>query len=128
VGPSPLNTDAKSKHFWDSCWDTFEPFELDCASFRENSGASEKSFLLRIGDIRGKQVLEIGGGTGALAVYLAKMGAEVTVIDSSETAVQKILGMIKKNQGETQVQVHCLNASELTQLGNTFDLILGEFI
>lgn len=40
-----------------------------------------------IGDVRGKRVLEVGCGDGALAVELAKRGADVTGVDASERMI-----------------------------------------
>jgi 2-polyprenyl-3-methyl-5-hydroxy-6-metoxy-1,4-benzoquinol methylase len=40
--------------------------------------------LERLGDVAGRRVLEVGCGSGALAVYLALQGAEVVGIDVSQ--------------------------------------------
>ncbi|NLV26044.1 MAG: class I SAM-dependent methyltransferase [Methanomicrobiales archaeon] len=46
----------------------------------------------------GARVLDIGGGTGALAIPLAKSGARVTVVDFSEGMLQKLKERAQKEQ------------------------------
>ncbi len=48
----------------------------------------EKSLVLElVGDVNGKQILEIGCGDGTLAVELARRGAHMTAIDASEAMI-----------------------------------------
>lgn len=43
--------------------------------------------LLSINSFKGYKILELGSGTGLLSLYMAKEGAEVTLLDSSESAL-----------------------------------------
>lgn len=114
--------------FWDSLWAEFEPFELDCEKYKNQASKCEICLIHTIGDVRHKKILELGGGSGALTVFLAKIGARITVIDSSPVAVEKMKAMIKKNNLESSIEVFCLNANEAEKLGETYDMVIGEFI
>src|ERR1700689_1244081 len=51
--------------------------------------ALENRFILaRIGDLRGKRLLDIGAGLGESSVYFALQGAQVTMTDISPGVVQ----------------------------------------
>lgn len=54
--------------------------------------AMENQFILRrMGDLRGKTLLDIGAGLGESSVYFALQGAEVTTVDLSPQMVQTAL-------------------------------------
>jgi ubiquinone/menaquinone biosynthesis C-methylase UbiE len=72
-------------------------------------------------------VLEIGCGTGTLALMMAQQGAEVTAIDSSE-------GMLAEARRKTEdadllgsITFHCLDATTLTDHfeAGSFDLVVS---
>lgn len=48
-------------------------------------------------DLRGKTVLEIGAGSGLVAIWCAKKGAKVTATDVSVKAVQAIMDNVRAN-------------------------------
>ena len=43
-----------------------------------------------LGDVKDKKILDVGAGTGRLALRLAKLGAEVMALDVSEEMIKKI--------------------------------------
>ena len=47
-----------------------------------------KLFLALAGDVRGKRVLDYGGGAGILAIPLAKAGATVVLVDAEANALK----------------------------------------
>jgi len=54
--------------------------------------ALENQFILRkMGDLKGKKVLDIGAGLGESSVYFALKGAQVTTSDISPLMVEKVL-------------------------------------
>ncbi|WP_312749098.1 class I SAM-dependent methyltransferase [Atlantibacter hermannii] len=57
-------------------------------------GRPQKPFIERASDIRGP-VLDIGCGTGTLAVYFAERGEQVTGIDFVEEAVERAITKAK---------------------------------
>jgi len=75
-------------------------------------------------DIRNKIVLEIGCGTGADSVELAKMGANVIAFDFSITALNKTSESAKK--AETNVNLVLGDAHFLPFKNNSIDLIFHQ--
>ena len=52
---------------------------------------SNEALLESLGDIKGKRILDLGGGTGTLADSMQRMGASVILIDPQKemTAIAK---------------------------------------
>lgn len=60
----------------------------------------QKEIVLELlGDCEGKQILDVATGTGRIALELARQGAFVTVLDSSE----KMLGIVKNKFDEARL-------------------------
>ena len=114
--------------FWDKFWTDFKPFEFDPVTAREMVGPSVKMLLDLVGNVNGKNVLDIGCGNGLLSVYLAKIGGKVTAIDNSQVAVKNTIDLMKINQVDSLLEVYKLNAMELNDLNKSFDLVVGRFI
>ncbi len=71
-------------------------------------------------DLTGKSVLDIGCGTGALAIATRKLGAAVVVaIDLDEWSYENTLANCKRN--ELGGEVHVLHGT-ITSLGNQLDM------
>ncbi|NPA57764.1 MAG: methyltransferase domain-containing protein [Aquificae bacterium] len=66
------------------------------------------------------KVLDIGTGTGVLAVASAKLGAEVDAVDIQEEAVREC----KDNAWENGVKVNCVKKS-LNEVEGTYDTVLA---
>jgi ubiquinone/menaquinone biosynthesis C-methylase UbiE len=75
-----------------------------------------------IGNVQGKQVLDIGCGTGRYCVLLAERGASVVGIDSSP----KMLEQARQKMTPTcQFVVRYGTAEEITFSDNHFDLVIS---
>jgi ubiquinone/menaquinone biosynthesis C-methylase UbiE len=63
----------------------------------EGPTALENKFILRkMGDLKGKKLLDIGAGLGESSVYFALQGAEVTVVDISPQMVATAVELGRK--------------------------------
>lgn len=79
--------------------------------------------LKKLGDVYGKQVLDLGCGEGGYARALSKQGAVVTAVDCSETFITYVKN--KAREESLNINTLCRNANELTGIAdNTFDVVL----
>ena len=73
--------------------------------------------------MRGKTVLDIGGGPGRYSVYLAELGYDVTLVDLSEGNVE--LAKRKFREYGVNAEAHVCDARDLSALGlGKFDNVL----
>ncbi|MFA5061743.1 MAG: class I SAM-dependent methyltransferase [Patescibacteria group bacterium] len=78
--------------------------------------------LPMLGDVTNKKVLDVGAGTGRLAVYLANRGAEVTALDISG----KMLEMIKRKHKKIVTKIG--DAENLPFKDSSFDIAVAAFL
>lgn len=101
------------------------PPELDFHAFAQRDeefpGVSE--FL---GDIRGKQILELGCGAGKMATLLARSGADVTAFDLSPKSVALARTMARANGVEIKALVSA--GEHLPFASEAFDIVVGKSI
>jgi SAM-dependent methyltransferase len=84
--------------------------------------ALENQFILaRIGDLRGKKVLDIGAGLGESSIYFALSGAQVTAVDLSPMMIEKIIALGKQYGVEVEGRVS--NGENLNVPSGQFDVI-----
>jgi len=119
-------TDATS--FWDSTWQkTFKPMVIDQTAFRNMTPHIDRYFAA-IGDVQGKEVLDLGCGNGKISVYLARAGATVTAIDLSPISVQNTKLLAEYNQVGARVSTVVLDSLDVRTLHKHFDLVIGKDI
>lgn len=82
-----------------------------------------RAMLELIGEVRGKTVLEIGCGDGALAVLLAEHGAKVSAIDMSETMIQAARRRAKERNVDVDFQVAA--AERIPFEAEQFDIVIA---
>jgi 2-polyprenyl-3-methyl-5-hydroxy-6-metoxy-1,4-benzoquinol methylase len=87
---------------WDDVWRTTTSIEEDIFTLvkEENSvrwQRIEKIVLREFGNFHGLQVIEIGAGAGTNAALMAKRGANVALLDYSESALKRARNFFKRN-------------------------------
>ena len=83
----------------------------------------QDKLLSLLGNIKDKQVLDIGAGTGRLTKRLVKLGARVTAVDVSE----KMLKLLQ-NRVDGQVVIKIGEAENLPVEDNNYDLVIATFL
>lgn len=95
-----------------------------------NAGDSSwyKCFHNAIGDVKGLRVLEVGCGTGWLAIRLAKAGATVYGIDISGELVKTATEEAKKSGCGENAVFRKMAVEDLSLEGTLFDVVIGSAI
>ncbi|MBI5221735.1 MAG: class I SAM-dependent methyltransferase [Candidatus Magasanikbacteria bacterium] len=106
----------KSASGYDLAAPGYDKKEKYLNSFEQNK------FLLLLGDLQNKKVLDVGAGTGRLSLLLAKAGAEVTALDLS-VEMLKIL----KNKNK-KIATVIGDAGNLPFENNSFDIVAAAFL
>ncbi len=75
-----------------------------------------------MGNIEGKNVLELGCGMGMNAVIMAGRGANVTAIDIAQKRVNWVNGLAKR-YGLKNIKAICMSAEDLDFPDESFDII-----
>jgi len=71
-------------------------------------------------DLAGKKVLDMGTGTGILAITAAKAGAMVTAVDCNKDAIK----VAKENAKKEKVKIKFIHSDLFSKVRGKFDLIL----
>ncbi len=98
-------------------------FDLEEESFFKQVNIKLKSML---GNVEGKEVLDIGCGRGNLSFYLARRGAKVIGIDLSKNFINFCKNQMKRLN--LKVDFRVMNAQIPDFEDNTFDIIVGSRI
>jgi ubiquinone/menaquinone biosynthesis C-methylase UbiE len=81
--------------------------------------------LDQLGDLRGKRVLEIGGGTGYHAAILVHRGAEVVATDVSSVGVDVMRRRFEANQMSDRADAQVVVAEQMPFEDGSFDFVFG---
>jgi SAM-dependent methyltransferase len=77
--------------------------------------------LEKLGDVRGKHILELGCGAGEASVYFAKLGAEVTATDISAGMLKVVEDVAKRH--DVAVATRQIFSHQLPFDDATFDIV-----
>jgi 2-polyprenyl-3-methyl-5-hydroxy-6-metoxy-1,4-benzoquinol methylase len=80
--------------------------------------------MIRLPEIGGKHVLEVGCGRGELSVFMALHGAKVTSVDLSEVGINSAKRLATINGVEDRCRFDVQSASRLSFDDATFDLVV----
>lgn len=78
------------------------------------------------GDLHGRKLIDLGCGDGEASYYFASLGAEVTAVDNSSTAIENLRRLCDE-QGITSIRPVVSDALRLADLGPV-DFIYGSMI
>jgi SAM-dependent methyltransferase len=84
-----------------------------------------ESYLLAIGDLRGKNILDFGCGEGWSAIQYAKYGANVYSFDISPESVFNLIKEAQRKNISGRIHTAVMAAECLGYPSNSFDLVLG---
>lgn len=111
----------------------FEPYR-QAENLRVTYGAEfapgdQRAALLylfeQLGDLRGKRVLEIGGGTGYHAAMLVHRGARVVATDVSSVGVEVMRQRFEANGMRDRAEAAVVVAEQMPFEDGSFDAVIG---
>ncbi len=100
--------------------------DASTAPFPNREHVDFLSFALsRLGDVRGRRLLEVGIGSGALSVHLALRGAQVTGIDVAEENVVVARRRAMVNGVAEHTDFRVVPVEQLADPDATYDGVIG---
>lgn len=84
--------------------------------------------LPKMGDLKGKRVLELGTGTGGTATLLAKKGASVVGIDLLPFRLDEAKDRVKNHNVSDSVAFTLMDATQLAFQNNAFDFVISKSV
>lgn len=82
--------------------------------------------LALLGDVKNKKILDVGAGTGRLAIPLARRGAAVTACDISKEMLARLKNKIKTKIKNLEIVEG--DAEVLPFADQTFDIVVAAFL
>ena len=93
-----INILDREENFHDHWADSINIDEVIVDELFEASTSPENRIIIKkIGNIKGKKILELGCGAGEASVYFAKKGAEVTATDISNGMLEVVQKLAKEH-------------------------------
>lgn len=112
----------KEAEFHDNWAGNIDIETLDVDIYFEGSTCPENRFIIeKLGDIRGKRILDLGCGAGENSAYFSRKGAECVASDISIGMVKTALRLAEKYSVEVEGKV--INAMAIDFPDNSFDII-----
>lgn len=105
--------------FWD---DTHRSIGATEASY----GTALEDAASYFGDVAGKTLIDLGCGAGAASLFFARLGANITAVDNSQTAIGNLNAHCSEH-GIANVTAINMDALDINQL-DPVDLVFGDFV
>ncbi|MBP1990856.1 class I SAM-dependent methyltransferase [Paenibacillus eucommiae] len=105
----------QQKDVWDRLWSGGVSYAWDPLS-----DALLKSIQTVAENVKGKKLLEAGSGTGKISLHLARLGADVTLVDYSENALVNSRGAFL--QAGCEANFHLADIRQIPVPDNEYDL------
>jgi len=123
--PSRLDIHAREAEFHDEWAGGVDPASVDVDAVWKGLGCPEVRWIgERLGDVRGKKVLDVGAGLGEASVWFARNGADVTALDISPGMLE-LGGQVAARYGVSVTPV-VGSATDLSRFPDaTFDIVYG---
>jgi ubiquinone/menaquinone biosynthesis C-methylase UbiE len=86
------------------------------------------TMLAEIGDVTGKQVLDLGTGSGFLAALLAARGASVAAVDVSDESLALCRERARVSGLSERITTHNMPGEALGFPDNSFDSVVGIYL
>jgi 2-polyprenyl-3-methyl-5-hydroxy-6-metoxy-1,4-benzoquinol methylase len=100
------------REFHDAWADSEDVEDIDVLTANEVCTAPEMRYLTRrLGDIKGKRLLDVGCGLGEASVYFAILGADVTSSDLSQGMLDATTRLAKAN--DVTIKQHIASAEDM---------------
>ncbi len=113
---------GREQAFHDQWASTIEIDGIRVSDYFEACTAPENRFILRrLGDVRGKTLLDLGCGAGENSVYFAQLGARSVATDYSPGMVEVALQLADRHR--VKVEGRVINAMDIDYPDNTFDIV-----
>lgn len=119
---------ATAHQFWETAFTKERNLITFDESFAIKGSKTHRAFYKIIGDVKGKEVLEVGCGTGKLSVFLATRGAKVTSTDFTQNALENTRILAIHNGVEDRITLRQVDGLDLKSLNKQYDLIVGRFV
>lgn len=84
--------------------------------------------LPKMGDLKGKRILELGCGPGGTAVIFAQKGAQVLAVDLSQDEVEKTIQIAREYGVSDRVRAVVMNAENLACQSEAFDFVFSKSV
>lgn len=126
MGSDITDVKAKIRSWWDRSDQDYDAVEAHGVHSPKEMEMWESGLDKLIGHKKGLKILDIGTGTGFLALLLAEMGHEVTGADWAENKIQK--AKEKASMRNLPIRFEVQDAEKLSFDDGTFDAVVSRHV
>jgi len=120
------NYDQIEEAFHDKWASEIDVSTVDVFKYFTAPTAIEGQYILsKMGNLKGKKILDLGCGFGEASVYFALKGAKVTSLDLSEKMIECVKSLSKKYNVVSSINTLKSKAEKIPLKNDSFDIIFG---